>query len=163
MQQNRIFSIFETLARHQADFLVVGGVAAVLRGAPVSTFDVDIVHSTASDNVVRILTALEELEARYRFRPELRPGASHLSSPGHQLMMTRFGPLDILGTIGRGRSYADLLPQTDELDAGDGVRIRVLSLEAQIAVKEEVGGEKDAAMLPPLRRTLEESRRGGCS
>jgi predicted nucleotidyltransferase len=40
-----------------------------------------------------------------------------------------------------------------------GVRIRVLTLEAQIAVKEEVGGEKDAAMLPLLRKTLQESRR----
>jgi hypothetical protein len=64
------------------------------------------------------------------------------------------------GSIGNGRSYADLLPLTDELDAGSGIRVRVLSLEAQIAVKEEVGGEKDAAMLPLLRRTLEESRRG---
>jgi hypothetical protein len=42
-----------------------------------------------------------------------------------------------------------------------GVHVRVLTLEAQIAVKEEVGGEKDAAVLPLLRRTLEESRRSG--
>jgi hypothetical protein len=35
----------------------------------------------------------------------------------------------------------------------------VLDLETLIAVKEELGGEKDLAMLPILRRTLEESRR----
>jgi hypothetical protein len=65
----------------------------------------------------------------------------------------------VLGTIGHGWAYTDLLPLINgPLDAG-GVRIRVLTLEAQIAVKEEVGGEKDAAMLPVLRRTLEESRR----
>jgi len=160
MQQSRIRSIFETLLRHQVRFLVVGGVAAVLRGAPVSTFDVDIVHSTEPENVVRILDVLEDLDARYRFRPELRPGASHLSSPGHQLLITRFGPLDILGNIGNGRRYEDLLPLTDELSVGSDVRVRVLTLEGQIAVKEEVGGEKDVAMLPLLRRTLEESRRG---
>jgi hypothetical protein len=34
----------------------------------------------------------------------------------------------------------------------------VLDLETLIAVKEEVGGEKDRAVLPVLRRTLEESR-----
>jgi len=162
MQQSRIRSIFETLLRHQVRFLVVGGVAAVLRGAPVSTFDVDIVHSTEPENVVRILDVLEDLDARYRFRPELRPGASHLSSPGHQLLITRFGPLDILGNIGNGRRYEDLLPLTDELSVGSDVRVRVLTLEGQIAVKEEVGGEKDVAMLPLLRRTLEESRRGKC-
>lgn len=159
MQPTRIRSIFETLVRHQVQFLVVGGVAAVLRGAPVSTFDVDIVHSTAPENVARILTALHELDARYRFRPELRPGASHLSSRGHQLLLTRLGPLDILGAIGNGRSYEDLLPLTDEMSAGGDIRVRVLNLDAQIAVKEEVGGEKDLAVLPLLRRTLEESRR----
>ena len=159
MQPNRILAIFETLARHQAEYLVVGGVAAVLRGAPVSTFDVDVVHSTSQENVARILSALEELDARYRFRPELQPGAGHLSSLGHQLLMTRFGPLDLLEMIGNGRTYLDLLPLTEEMEVRSGLRVRVLSLEAQIAVKEEVGGEKDAAVLPLLRRTLEESGR----
>jgi hypothetical protein len=159
MQPNRILAIFETLARHEAEYLVVGGIAAALRGAAVSTLDVAIVHSTSPENVARILTALEELDARYRFRPELRPGAGHLSSLGHQLLMTRFGPLDLLGMIGNGRTYLDLLPLTEEMEVRSGLRVRVLSLEAQIAVKEEVGGEKDAAVLPLLRRTLEESRR----
>ena len=159
MQPNRILAIFETLARHQTEYLVVGGVAAVLRGAPMSTFDVDIVHSTSPENVARILSALEELDARYRFRPELRPGVSHLSSRGHQLLITRFGPLDVLGMIGKGRTYSDLLPLTEEMEVRSGIRVRVLSLEAQIAIKEEVGGEKDVAVLPLLRRTLEESRR----
>ncbi len=160
MEQNWILPILEVLIRHNAEFLVVGGIAAVMRGAPVSTFDVDIVHSTAPENVERMMTALHELDARYRFRPELRPDASHLASAGHQLLMTRFGPLDVLGAIGNGRRYTDLLPLTDELDAGSGIRVRVLNLEALIAIKEEVGGEKDAAMLPVLRRTLQESRRG---
>jgi len=124
-----------------------------------STFDVDIVHSTSPENVARILSALEELDARYRFRPELRPGVSHLSSRGHQLLITRFGPLDVLGMIGKGRTYSDLLPLTEEMEVRSGIRVRVLSLEAQIAIKEEVGGEKDVAVLPLLRRTLEESRR----
>jgi hypothetical protein len=60
--------------------------------------------------------------------------------------------------IGKGRTYFDLLPLTVEMEGRSGVRVRVLSLEAQIAVKEEVGGEKDAAMLRLLRRALEESR-----
>jgi len=42
---------------------------------------------------------------------------------------------------------------------GEAVSIQVLDLEAQIAVKEETGQEKDIAALPLLRRTLEELRR----
>jgi len=73
--------------------------------------------------------------------------------------MTRFGPLDVLASIGRGRRYQDLLPDAAEMTIGDGLRIRVLNLETQTAVKEEIGRENDLAALPLLRRTLAESRR----
>jgi hypothetical protein len=161
MPTGNFLSILETLVRNQVEFIVVGGIAAGLRGAPVNTLDLDVVHSTDPANVSRILPVLEELDAWYRHHPErrLRPDASHLASPGHQLLMTRCGPLDLREMIGKGRTYVDLLPLTVEMEVRSGVRVRVLSLEAQIAVKEEVGGEKDAAMLPLLRRALEESRK----
>jgi len=40
----------------------------------------------------------------------------------------------------------------------EGVRVRILNLETLIEVKEELNGEKDRAMLPLLRRTLEENK-----
>ena len=159
---NRNLAILRTLVDHQVEFLIVGGVAAVLQGAPINTFDLDVVHSTEPANVSRVLAALEELEAIYRAQPDLRlrPNASHLSSAGHQLLLTRLGPLDLLGSIGTGRTYPDLLLHTTELKAGPSLSVRVLDLETQIAIKEEVGGEKDRAALPILRRTLEERRKG---
>jgi hypothetical protein len=155
-------SILRTLADYGVDHIVAGGVAAVLEGAPVNTFDLDLVHSTSPANIERLLPALAALDAYYRTQPErrLRPEASHLASPGHQLLVTRFGPLDLLGSIGRGHTYQDLLPRTVELAAGAGLRVRVLALEALIAIKEETAGEKDLAVLPILRRTLEEKNRG---
>ena len=152
-------AILVELRRHQVDFIVVGGIAAGLEGVPGSTLDLDVVHSRQPDNIARLLRALDSLEATYRTRRELKPDESHLASPGHQLLMTRFGPLDILGTIGRSRSYDDLLPHTHELEVGEGLRVRVLNLETLIAVKEEVAGERDLAVLPIMRRTLEEKRR----
>jgi hypothetical protein len=152
-------AILVELRRHRVDFIVVGGIAAWLEGVPGNTIDLDVVHSRTSDNIGRLLTALESLEAAYRARPELRPDVSHLASPGHQLLMTRFGPLDVLGMIGRSRTYDDLLPHTHELEVGEGLRVRVLNLETLIAVKEEVAGKRDLAMLPIMRRTLEEKRR----
>jgi hypothetical protein len=161
MLTGNFLSILETLVRNHVEFIVVGGIAAGLRGAPVSTLDLDVVHSTEAANISRILPVLEELDAWYRHFSgrRLRPDASHLTSPGHQLLITRYGPFDLLGMIGKGRTYFDLLPLTVEMEVRGGVRVRVLSLEAQIAVKEELGGEKDVAMLPLLRRTLEESRK----
>lgn len=143
------------------DFILVGGVAAVLGGAPVQTYDVDVVHSRDAANVARLLPVLDLLDAIFRIQPErrLKPESYHLAGPGHLNLVTRYGPLDLLGTIGRDLSYQDLLPHSTEVDIGGGTRIRVLNLEKLIEIKEELGGEKDRAMLPLLRRVLEEKRK----
>ncbi len=149
-------------ALHDAkvDFIVVGGVAAVLNGAPVYTYDIDVVHSRDAANIARLLPVLEALDAVFRMQPErrLKPNESHLASAGHLNLITRYGPLDLLGTIGRDLGYQELLPHSVDLSIAEGLRIRVLDLETLIALKEELGGEKDRAMLPVLRRTLEEKR-----
>jgi hypothetical protein len=107
------------------------------------------------------LRALEDLEAEYRNLQSRRlvPDRSHLRSSGHQLLMTSSGPLDILGAIGSGRSYEDLLPLCYDLTVGD-LTIHVLSLAAVIQIKEEIGHPKDRAVLEILRETLRESRKG---
>ena len=68
--------LLRILVEHGVDFLVVGGVSAVLQGATLNTFDLDIVHSTEPANIARLLAALEDLDAFYRAQPEkrLRPG-----------------------------------------------------------------------------------------
>ena len=114
-----------------------------------------------TENVAKLLRVLGSLDAIYRMQPDrrLKPDASHLSSPGHHNLITNCGPLDVLGTIGRGLGYEDLLPHTIEMDIGEGVRVRVLNLATIVALKEELAGEKDLAVLPILRRTLEQQQR----
>ncbi|HEU4403337.1 MAG TPA: hypothetical protein VFT43_14665 [Candidatus Polarisedimenticolia bacterium] len=151
-------AILRALVEHHVDFIIVGGVCAVLHGAPIATFDLDVVHSRAPANVDRLLAALAWLDAHFRGqggRP-LTPDRSHLSSPGHQLLMTRFGPLDVLGVIGRGRGYDELLAQTVSLDLQGGLKVRLLDLQALIQTKEEAARDKDKAVLAILRRTLGE-------
>jgi predicted nucleotidyltransferase len=140
------------------DFIVVGGVAAVLNGAPINTFDLDIVPLRDEVNGAKLLTALSQIGAIYRLQParQLRPTLTHLASSGHQQLITNHGPLDVLGTIGRNMSYGDLLPHTVEMDLGQGLSVRVLDLQTIIALKEELAQEKDLAVLPVLRRTLQQ-------
>jgi hypothetical protein len=152
--------ILRTLSEYKVDFIVVGGVCAVLHGAPMATFDLDVVHSRSADNLERLLSALHTLDAYYRDRPgqRLRPKLSHLASPGHQLFLTRFGPLDILGTIGNRLSYSDLITGTVQLQLDD-LELRMLTLEALIDTKRAAGRDKDKAVLALLNQTLKEKRK----
>ena len=51
--------LLRALTEHGVDFLVVGGVGAILQGASLSTFDLDIVHSTEPANIARLLASLD--------------------------------------------------------------------------------------------------------
>ena len=139
--------ILSRLADHEVKFIVVGMTAGALQGAPVTTIDVDIVHSRDPENVGRLLRALGELDAVYRHDPRgLRPTESHLLSEG-------------LRTIDQGRGYDDLLPHTVEMSLDDGKKIKVLDLPGLIEAKERAGRPKDLAALPVLRATLDETTR----
>ncbi len=162
MPDNDFLSALRALREGGVEFAVVGGLAAVLNGAPVNTFDLDIVPARDEENVARLLRVLDTLDAVYRMQPSrrLKPDASHLRSSGHHNLITNCGPLDVLGTIGSRLGYEDLLPHTIQMEIGGEVRVRVLNLETLVALKEELAGEKDLAVLPILRRTLEQKRRG---
>jgi predicted nucleotidyltransferase len=161
MLRANFVALFKALRNRGVEFILVGGLAAVIEGAPINTFDVDVVHARDEENVERLLHALNELDAIFRTQPDrrLKPSVSHLSGTGHLNLVTRHGPLDVLGTIGTGLDYDELLPHSIETDIGEGLRIRVLDLETVIAVKEQLGTDKDRAVLPILKRTLEEKRR----
>jgi len=153
--------ILRTLAGREVDFVVIGGLGAVLQGAPVATFDLDVVHSREPGNVDRLVQALEDLEAWYREHPtrRLRPARELLLGPGHHQLMTVAGPLDLLGALEDGRDHPALLADCRKVDIGAGLEVLVLDLRALIAIKEASPREKDRAMLPILRRTLEERER----
>lgn len=162
MPEADFLELLKTLRRHEVDFIVVGGVCAVLHGAPISTFDLDVVHARDDENVARLETALRDLDAVYREASwrGLRPEARRLRSTGHHLLLTRAGPLDLLGEIVGGRSYPQLESLSETLEIEHGLTVRILGLVTLIALKEELGRERDRAVLPILRRTLEEKGSG---
>ena len=150
--------ILETLCEHEVEFIIVGGVCAVLHGAPVTTFDLDLVHGRGPENLERLVAALRKLGAYYRGHgnKRLSPRASDLKSDGHHLLMTQAGPLDLLGVVGDGETFESLLPKTVEMSAGEELQVQVLELATLIELKEYAGREKDLAVLPVLRATASE-------
>lgn len=146
--------LINTLLEYHVEFIIVGGVAAVLQGAPIQTFDLDIVHLRNEKNNENLLFALQDLAAIYRHHSKkIKPTKKHTLSSGHQLLSTNCGDLDLLGTIDNGRSYEDLLQHAVKLNYFEE-SILVLGLEELIAVKARTGRPKDELMLPLLIETL---------
>jgi hypothetical protein len=148
---------------HEAgvEFIVVGGMAAVMLAAPVLTEDLDIVHKRTPENVARLLAWLLAHGAYHRFdlaNRRLPPTEDALLGHGHINLQTDLGKLDVLCELGEGEGYDDIFGDTVLVDDGS-ISLRVLGLARLIAVKARAGRPKDRAVLPVLVATLDEQTR----
>ncbi len=144
------------LVGHEVEFIVVGGVAAILEGAPISTFDLDIVYRRSDENNARLAVALRQVNAHYRDPAgrHIVPDAAKLATINVNLLDTDLGDLDVLERIRGDLSYQELLDRVVEYEVAD-LRLKVANLETVIESKEHANRDKDRATLPILRRTLE--------
>ena len=145
------------LTRNQVDFLVVGGVAAILQGAPITTEDLDVLYLSTDENHIRLARALAELDAHY-FDPagrHIEPDVSKLATVRIHLLVTRCGRVDVLRTVGNDLTYDDLVERSRVFDVAD-FQVRVLDLEAIIESKEYADRPKDRYQLLFLRQLLAE-------
>jgi hypothetical protein len=151
----RILELFE---EHDVEYVVVGGVAAVLQGAPMTTFDLDALIKVDPQNIDRVEAALAALNARYREHRDLRPTRDDLAAGGHLLLMTDSGPFDVLGFIGGGRRYEDVSGAAKTLAVGN-LTIKVLPLAVLIEEKKALGRDKDLAVVRLLEAVFARQKR----
>lgn len=148
------YPIFETLLRHEVRFVVIGGIAAQLRGAPIATFDIDICYERSDDNLERLASALQELGARRRGSsvPEdlpFQPDAQTLKAGDAFTFATAHGPLDVFGLPGGSEGYEALAATSSPVDVDD-LTFRVASIDDLIRMKRHADRPKDRAMVEEL-------------
>ena len=160
----------ERFAAHRVRYVVIGGVAARLRGSNVITGDLDICYAREPEDLERLAAALTELGATLRGAPKDVPfvlDAKTLEMGDHFMFDTRLGPIDILGTPGGiPGGFDELAGSADEMDIG-GLKVRVVSIDDLIRMKRSAGRPKDLIMVEELgalrdevdRRAAEERRR----
>jgi len=154
-------SVLEGLIKADIEFILVGGLAAVVQGAPVTTMDVDIVHNQSSENIAKLLGFLKSIDAFHR-RPDdkvIRPKEGDISGMGHALFTTRLGPLDVLAAVEEGRTYEDLIEYTVGIEFR-GHTVRVLNLKTLVELKRTSRDPKDRQSLPVLEETLRQLENG---
>jgi hypothetical protein len=156
--------ILDVLYRHEVEFLLVGGVAAIVYGARRPTTDLDCVTPRTEDNLNRLAAALRALNARLRVHGLTDDEAAALPTQLDAETLARMeistwrtdaGDLDVLTDIpsrdGRRVRYAELVGRANSSRV-HGVAVQVVALPDLIASKEWANRPKDRDALPELRQ-----------
>lgn len=148
-------ALLKGLCTAGVEFIIVGGLAAVVQGAPITTFDLDIVHRQSGQNIKRLMKFFKSVDA-YQRRPDdkiIIPIEADFKEKGHLQLRTRHGPIDVLAYIEKEQGFDDLLASTVEIKY-HGQNVYVLSLEKILDLKRDSNDSKDRFRMPILEETL---------
>ncbi len=157
--------ILRTLVAHDVRFVLIGGLAGNLRGTADLTNDLDICYARDAENLERLVGALRELVARLRVAdPSVGDLPFQLDAQTLRLgdsftFVTDAGDFDILATPSGTRGFEDLDILATAFDLGEGLVVRVVSLEDLMRMKQASGRAKDRIHLEHLAALQEEIER----
>ena len=146
--------IARVLAAHEVDYVVIGGLAIILRGGQTSTEDVDISFSMHPDNFEKLADALQELNARPKrwLTPNYRLRSSDFGTVWLHLESDA-GDIDLI-TRTPGVSYQELRDGSDPLPI-EGFELCVASKSDLLRIKKEATRDKDRWHVAELERLIE--------
>jgi predicted nucleotidyltransferase len=153
--------VLRTLVRHDVDFVLIGGIAAIVLGSSYSSSDLDVAYARDRANLERLAEALRELGATLRGAPPELPfqlDADTLEAGLNFRFTTRGGDLDVFGEPAGAPRYEELKRRAS-VEQIEGVEIRVASIDHLIAMKEAAGREKDRLLASQLRTLSDALRR----
>ncbi len=140
--------LLQTLAGHGVDFVVIGGIAVQVHGHRRTTMDLDLVPRRSDENLKRLASALEELEAQPR---DALPGDSQVQVADSERLAiaavvpplsTRHGQLHILNEPKGARPF-DRLRDSALVVEIDGIEIPIVGLDDLIRMKRASGRPAD--------------------
>lgn len=151
-EQLRLRELLERLVGAEVRFVLVGGLAVNAWGYLRATRDVDIVPDPEPRNLDALTQLLEDLGGRVEVEGGTLAStaiATFLRAGDRTLVSTVLGELDVLQGLPQIPSYAELEGGAREADVG-GLRIRVCSLEALLAMKQASSRPRDRDDLEAL-------------
>jgi hypothetical protein len=148
--------ILAALERNYVDYVLIGGLAQVLRGADQITAGVDICPSFASNNLQRLARAVDDLDARRADggAPELSDDA--LVAEPVLALSTPAGVLQIIGSPeGAAKGYIDLRRAATTENLGLGLQPLVASVGDLARLAAALDRDRDRPRLAQLRQIME--------
>ncbi len=121
--------LLAALDRNYVSYVLIGGLARVIRGTDEITDGVDICPSVRQENLERLGEALEDLEARRVDRRRLSLDEEALAREPVIRLRTRAGELKLVPEpAGTRRGYEDLRRAATREHIGEGLRPNVASV-----------------------------------
>lgn len=121
--------LLAALHRNYVSYVLIGGLARVIRGTDELTSGVDICPSLRPQNVERLRKALEELEARRTDRRRLSVDEEVLRGERVLRLHTSKGELKVVAEpAGTRRGFEDLRRGATHEHVGEGLRPQVASV-----------------------------------
>lgn len=155
--------MFRSLERHRVEYVLIGGLAAVLHGSPLRTNDAHVCPNRERGNLERLADALTDLDARLFTADgpvEFTCDAEFLERVQILTLATSAGRLDVSFRPTGVDGYAELVEHAVD-HAIEGVVVPTAALDDVIRSKRAADREKDRAALPTLealREALGEER-----
>lgn len=149
-------AILAFLERNRAEFVVIGGLARVLRGADEITTGVDVCPSLTGASLDRLRGAVMQLEGKRTDGSNYRVTLESLDIEPIVELMTTHGRLNLVARpAGIPRGFPDLRRGATTEPIGDGLRPYVASVGDLAAMAAALHRDADIARLPELRRVME--------
>jgi predicted nucleotidyltransferase len=153
--------VFRALVPAEVQFIVIGGIAAILHGTARITYDVDVVYARDRGNIRRLVAALKPFTPYLRGVPKGLPFVwddRTILNGLNFTLETSIGDVDLLGEVTGGGTYQDLLPHSQD-GMAFGFPCKVVTLEKLIVLKQAAGRPKDLEPIAELQALLEEKRK----
>ena len=144
--------LLSVLTEARVEFVLVGGMAAIVHGGSHVTEDLHIVYRRSSENIDCLVRALSPQRHYLRAAPPNLPfmwDAKTIGPGPNFTLNTALGQIDLLGEIVGGGSYDDLLPYCTAIEVY-GMSCMVIRLERLIHVKRAAGRRKDLDAIAEL-------------
>src|ERR1022692_2965660 len=132
-------SLVQALSDADADFVIIGGWAAILHGSRHLTDDLDVTFSRGTENLKRLVQALAPFHPRLRNFPPQLPflwEVATLRNTTTTTLDTDLGAIDLLAEVTGLGSYAEIFAASPLVEAFER-KVRILSLIDLIAAKRD--------------------------
>ena len=150
---NDQLNLLQHLTRAKIDFVIVGGFAGVVHGCTYVTQDIDICCVFAPTTLLALQEALTELHPVHRMTPGRRPlvlTTENATQFNNLYLDTDLGRIDCLSEIAGLGDYGQVKQDSELIDV-EGMRLRVLTLDALIKTKQAMNRPRDKEILLQLQ------------